>query len=265
MSGALDMAVWDTDRVRGLCLKEQLDMFSERGAALYTGALVEAAVHDVFFLSFDECSEPVLRSARSVRQAGEATFLLLVNDRSRDISPCLRPSIRPSGVLFRPLRNAQLRECLDEIAGELDRLSQSGSDDAFVVKSEGVSHRVPFRDILFFEASNKKVVIHTLGQEIGYYGSIESLDGALPPYFERCHRAFVVNVRKVEALHGANMELRLAGGRRVPYSRSRRDSVALAMAGKSGGGERAGGAERAGRGAQAGGGERAGGATQAGG
>ena len=243
MSGPLSMAVWDTDRRRGLALKEQLEMFSEREAALYVGALEKkTAYHDVFFLSFDECGDLALRSARSIRQAWEGAFIMLVNDRGRDITPCIRPSIRPSGVLFRPLRNAQLRDCLGEIADELGRLAHSGSDDgsdggsdgAYIVKSEGASYRVPFRDILFFEASNKKVVVHTPGQEIGFYGSIESLAAALPPYFERCHRAFVVNVRRIKALHGADMELRLDSGHRVPLSRSRRDAVASAMAGKSG-------------------------------
>ena len=232
MGNAIKMAVWDSDRRRGISLKERLEMFAERDVELYTGDWTGKPWYDACFLSFDECGEPVLRVARSVRQSSESVFILLVCDRSRDISACIRPGIRPSGVLFRPVQNAHLRDLLDEITGELDRLIGSEADDVFIFKSEGASHRVPFRDILFFEACNKKVVLHTTGQEIGYYDSIDNLVGVLPPYFTRCHRSFLVNVNKIEELRGADMELRLTGGVRIPVSRSCRDTVRQAMSGQ---------------------------------
>jgi len=227
----LDMAIWDTDQRRVLALKNRVDMFAgDKEAKLLPPVPAPPLEHyDIVFLSFDDCGEPVLRVARTVRRSSETTFILLVSDRSSDLSPCFRPKIRPSGVLFRPVQVPQLGSLLNEVAEEIDRLTRSESDDVFIFKSEGASYRRPFRDILFFEASNKKVVLHTAGQEIGYYDSINNLEAILPPYFVRCHRSFIANSRNIQAMHGADMELRLNGGYRVPFSRSYREKIKQAM------------------------------------
>lgn len=230
---SIDLALWDPNARRAVALKDRLDMFAGDAGAFMIPEAPKAPLraYDAVFLSFDECDEPVLRVARSVRQSGELTFILLVNDRGRDLSPLFRPKIRPGGVLFRPLQNTQIREILEEIADELDRLAQNESGDLFIFKTEGATRRIPFRDILFFEASVKKVLIRTRGQEIGYYDSLEGLSASLPPYFIRCHRSFIVNTRMVKELRGADMELGLKSGERVPFSRSFRSAVKQAVTG----------------------------------
>ena len=231
MIDSLSLAVWDTDRRRGNSLKERLEMFSEREAALYLGEWDGGIRHDVFFLSFNECGSPVVKVARSVRLTGENVFLLLISERGRDVTPFFRPTIRPNGVLFHPVKNAELRDMLEEVVSEIDRLAQDGEVAAFVLKSEGVSYRIPFRDILFFEASNKKVQLHTAGQQIEYYDSIENLTGSLPEGFVRCHRGYLVNTSHIEEMRGADMELKLTGGYRIPLSRSYKDAVKQAIVG----------------------------------
>jgi len=229
MIKTLSMAVWDTNSRRGLSLKERLEMFSEREADFYVGNWDSDIYHDVFFMSFDVCDKLTLQTARSVRLAGETSYLLLVSDRRCDITELLRPAIRPSGVMFYPVNNADLRDMLYEIAAEMERLSKDDDDDVFVLKSEGVSYRIPIRDILFFEANNKKVQLHTAGQQIAYYDSLESLADALPSQFIRCHRGFLVNTSKIEEVRGAEMELRLTGEYRIPFSRSYKDAVKQAI------------------------------------
>lgn len=229
----LDIALWDLNARRAIALKDRLDMFAgDAGATLMPAVLKDPVqTHDAVFLSFDECGEPVIRTARNVRESGDMTFILLVNDRAQDLSPLFRPKIRPSGVLFRPVQNSDIREFLTEISNELSRLTHIRESDLFVFKAEGVTRRVPFTDILFFEASSKKVVIHTRGQEIAYYDSIENLSASLPDNFVRCHRSFVVNIHKVKEMRGAEMELRLTSGARVPFSRSCRETVRQAVHG----------------------------------
>jgi len=185
--------------------------------------------HDVVFLSFEKCGEPVLSAARAVRLSSDITYLLLIGGRNSDFLPFYRPKIKPCGVLFHPVQTSSLRETLDEISEEMDRLTGSENEGIFIIKSEGVTYRIPFRDILFFEASNKQVVLHTAGQEIHYYDSMDNLSAVLPSYFIRCHRGYIVNTRKTEEMRGSEMELRLTGGYRVPYSRSRRSEITQAI------------------------------------
>jgi len=225
--GSLDIALWDSNARRSISLKDRLDMFAgDSGVTLIpTVQKTFIRTHDVVFLSFDECGEPVLQIARAVRKSGELTYILLINDRSCDISPLIRPKIRPGGVLFRPVQNYEIREMLDDVTSELDRIAHEKESDFFIFRAEGTTRRVLFSSILFFEASNKKVFIHTGGQEIGYYGSIESLITSLPTFFIRCHRSFIVNSQKVKEFRNTEMELVLSGGEILPFSRSYRNAI----------------------------------------
>lgn len=225
MINSLSLAVWDTDKRRGVSLKERVEMFNEKEVTFYNGDWDGSNRHDVFFLSFSEAGEPVLKAARTVRLTGEDVFLLLVGERGNDFLSFFRPKIRPNGVIFHPVRNADLRDVLDEIISEMLRLEKGKDASAFILKSEGVSYRIPYREILFFEASVKKVNLHTAGQQIGYYDSIENLMKALPENFVRCHRSYIVNILQVEEMRVTDMELRLIGGYRIPISRTYKESI----------------------------------------
>ena len=229
------LALWDDNRKRAAVLKEQLDMFaSEDKETALLPVMLKPPVehHDVVFLSFDECGEPVLSAARAVRVSSDLSYLMLIGGKNCDFSPCFRPKIRPSGILFRPVQTHMLRELLEEVTDEMSRLAQSESDDVFIIKSEGVTYRILYKNILFFEAGNKLVTMHTAGQAIHYYDSMDNLTVVLPTYFIRCHRGYIVNTRKIEEMRTAEMELRLAGGYRVPFSRSRRSEISQVLSGR---------------------------------
>jgi DNA-binding LytR/AlgR family response regulator len=231
----MELAVIDSNSRRAEILAETLELFasdnSEVGVLPYPPLQAHVQPYDIVFLSFDECGELTVQVARVVRSAGEEKYLLLVSERRCDISPCLRPSIRPSGVLFRPLQTARVREMLNEITIENERLSELEREDTFVIKSNGTSYRLPVEDILFFEAREKKIFVKLLGRELGFYGSIEqlsaNLEAKIPGQFVRCHRSFLINVSKVKAVQSADMLITLADGSRLPVSRSYRDVLKL--------------------------------------
>ena len=232
---SIDLALWDPNIHRATALKDKLDMFAGDTGATLIPTVLNAPIktHDVVFLSFDDCGEPVLETARAVRKSGEMTFILLVNDKTRDLTPLFRPKIRPSGVLYRPVKNNEIRDILYEIIDELDAIASNNAEEFFSFKSEGSTRRLPFNDILFFEANLKKICIHTKGQEISYYNSIDNLIVSLPKYFIRCHRSYIVNTRRIIQIQGVEMSLSLSNGDVIPFSRSYRDIVKSAVLGNT--------------------------------
>lgn len=235
MDNVYTLALWDTNPRRAASIKDKLDMFApedKETALLPNSPEPPFATHDIVFLSFDECSPLVLSVARTVRQLSESTFILLISDKRSDLSQVFRPSIRPSGVLFHPVGNAQIRDMLGEVAIELERLTSSNDDDAFIFKIEGVLRRIALGDILFFEARNKKISIRTVSQELSYYDTFESLISRVPQYFVRCHRSYLVNSRKIKALHPLSNDIELSSGDWIPCSRSCQKAVKEAISGK---------------------------------
>lgn len=52
--------------------------------------------------------------------------------------------------------------------------------------------------IIYVESRNRKVAVHTMGEEIEYYDRIEDLERMLGGGFFRTHRGFLVNLKCVE-------------------------------------------------------------------
>lgn len=174
-----------------------------------------------------EGSEGVTAAER-VRAAAHETLLLILT--SPQVSPItyIRPNVMPSGVLLRPLQRSQLLEILPMLLREIHRAEEDAAfgGESFTVSSHGTLHRIPMKDILYFEARNKKLYLVTAGREIEFYDTLDKLLSQLPADFLRCHKSFVVNRRKAEGLLLAESLILMEGGTvRIPISRSLKQTV----------------------------------------
>jgi len=69
---------------------------------------------------------------------------------------------------------------------------------AILVKRGGISTKVPLEDIIYAEVFNRKVMLHTVGGDIEYYGRLTDLSGKAGADFYRTHRSYLVNFKYVE-------------------------------------------------------------------
>ncbi|MDE5933618.1 MAG: LytTR family DNA-binding domain-containing protein, partial [Lachnospiraceae bacterium] len=69
---------------------------------------------------------------------------------------------------------------------------------SIVVKTGGVSTRIPVKDIIYAEVFNRKVMIHSIHGDIEYYGKLSDLETQLGDDFFRTHRANLVHFKYVE-------------------------------------------------------------------
>ena len=92
--------------------------------------------------------------------------------------------------------------------------------------SHGSTYRIPLREVLYFEARNKKLYLYTQNAEIEFYDTLERLQTRLPKEFLRCHKSFVVNTAAIEEIALAQNRITLCGGRiELPISRSCKAAV----------------------------------------
>lgn len=143
----------------------------------------------------------------------------------------IRPSIMAAGILLRPLAKAQaepvLREIVDAAAARIrERLLKH---EVFVFSTREGTIRVPYAQILYFEARNKKIVLCTERTETEFYTTLESLVQKMPDYFLRCHKGFIVNKYFVDHMELGRNSLYLTGGFQIPVSRSYKGLVKEAL------------------------------------
>jgi DNA-binding LytR/AlgR family response regulator len=132
----------------------------------------------------------------------------------------LRPGIMASSLLLRPWNEKQAQEVLRELVQCLVKERGGTSGQSYVIESREGTISIPYDNIYFFEAREKKIFVCTGKEEFGFYNTIDKLQEELPEQFIRCHRAFIVNSEKIRKIMLSRNIIFLSDDFDVPLSRS---------------------------------------------
>ena len=177
------------------------------------------------FSCIDVTGTEGISCAELVRAHHPQTSLLLIVSRTLSPAAYIRPSVRPSSVLFQPIRKEEIKQTLAEfITSSLNK--DDGIDGAVfrLETKEGVT-RIPYQKICYFEAAMKKVFVRVGRDEYSFYDTLDSLQDTLPEEFVRCHRSYIVNRTQIRRYSGTDSTVMLADGSQIPVSRSYRSSI----------------------------------------
>lgn len=108
-----------------------------------------------------------------------------------------------------------------------DLLSQKeikqGSPDHFFIKVDNSLVKLQYDDVLFVEALQNYVTIHTATKKYISYLTFRSVEVYLPAgRFVKVHKSFIVSADKVNSIDGNEICI---GQHRIPISRSMKDEV----------------------------------------
>lgn len=143
-----------------------------------------------------------------------------------DDLPALLPQCsKPAGILLGEYSQSQASACFTRILDDYISLtSESSRVDAMLLESGTSTYRLPYDQILYIEALNKKLNICTVRQCISVRRSLNSVAEALPKGFLRCHRSYIVNMKHVNSTDYKEMLLTMTDGSQLPIARSMKDT-----------------------------------------
>ena len=154
--------------------------------------------------------------------------LVLLADGTVSPVTYIRPTVLPTALLWRQLNREDVDKTLAEVMASIpsqDEAERENDDDCFSVEVRGDMRRIPYNNILFFEASNKRLNLHMQRKEIPFSGTLEKLEQELPDTFIRVHKSFIVNRRAIAQIqYGQNLVI-LEGDIMIPLSRSYKPAV----------------------------------------
>ena len=179
---------------------------------------------DIVYFEIDNSDDvELLKQMRSE----DSNFVLMLMT-SPGISPLmyLKPGISPQMLVLVPFHYEEFegsnKELFDSVFSQFDETDKSAF---FTVKTSDGKIAVPYEKITLFEASNKKVYLRVGKEEYEFYGSIENITQMVPDYFVRCHRSFLINIRKVTKLSLTEGVIEMTMNTSVPLSRSYKKAV----------------------------------------
>lgn len=177
-------------------------------------------------VSWDVTSEDALNELMGERRKFNQAFLMIVADAS--ISPVryLRPGVFPSALILKPFDSEEVSHILsDAIEVFSERYQKNQEDNAFLIETREGKIHIPYDQIKYIEAREKKLYIRRGMEEYGFYQTLEQMEKQLPGNFKRCHRSYIVNMDKVEKIRFSEGIIELSSGEEVFLSKSLKKSI----------------------------------------
>lgn len=200
---------------------EKLEIKAFYKNSLFLKKLESVGLLDVAII--DVTRNRALESARLIRKKFPDAEILVIADLSMSPMKYMHPSIRASSLLLRPAVpgwESALRDFFEQFlrANRRDR-----QKNVLWVENRNGTFRIPFEQIYYLEAREKKVFIRTELEELAVSGTIEKFAVELPGNFARCHRSFIVNTDYIVRIKFSENMLYLRENLLVPISRSYRE------------------------------------------
>jgi len=106
---------------------------------------------------------------------------------------------------------------------EVDKTPAAEAGDYFFIKADNKLVKVSFSDILFIEALQNYVVVHTQEKKLITYLTFKSVEEYLPSsQFIKVHKSFIVSAAKVDSIEGNDIRI---CQHHIPISRNLKDEV----------------------------------------
>lgn len=110
-----------------------------------------------------------------------------------------------------------------EVRSQNVRHGEDANETFFFIKADNKLVKVFFDDILFVEALQNYVAIHTKNKKLISYLTFRSIEEYLPPSrFAKTHKSYIVSASKIDHIEGNDIRI---GDHHIPISRTIKEEV----------------------------------------
>ncbi|GAB6109121.1 LytR/AlgR family response regulator transcription factor [Fusibacter bizertensis] len=176
---------------------------------------------DIVFLDIQMNDVTGMEAALKLREMGSKCFIIFITVLKEYVYNAFE--VDASDYLLKPVDEHRLYRTLDRILKTINH----HSENYLIIKKENSLKTIRFEDIVYCEAINRKIFVHTLSESINYYYKIGELEKQLDHSFFRCHRSYLVNLKYVCGYE--NGMTILENGEHIPVSRLRQQAFATVV------------------------------------
>ncbi|MEY8326862.1 LytTR family DNA-binding domain-containing protein [Lachnospiraceae bacterium 54-11] len=204
----LNIAICDDEEI----IREQIKELAEKetpgvGAGLYeTGdaLLATGKQFDIVFLDIQMEGTDGIETAKMLRQRDEDTILIFITGIREYVFEAF--DVAAFHYLLKPIEEDKFREVFHRAGRELEKRKSKRRETVFI-KTRNRSFSLEKDGILYIESRGKKVEIHTTGETIEAYASMNEMEGQLGDGFFRSHRGYLVNMAYVAEYDSGSITL----------------------------------------------------------
>ena len=179
-------------------------------------------------ICFELAKDEGISYAKYLRKCYEKAYMIVMADMNMSPKEYIRPDIMPAGLILQPASESDIRSVIKEVfEAYIDNCNRHKNKDAdaFVISTSSGIINIPYNQISYFEARNKKIYIRYTDKEVGFYSTMDKIEAELEYRFVRTHRSFMVNKEYIRRIRLSSNEVVLKDKQRVPLSRRYKPSL----------------------------------------
>ena len=194
-----------------------IDVFTDGNELLHRFAQKS---YDIVFLDIEMPAIDGLTAARKLRDMSAEVFIVFLTSH-------VEYAIKGYEVnALRYLTKPPVKEKVCEIIEHV-RKKQADEKTLWVKTGDG-EYKLKLSDIIYIEALNQKMMIHTLSGNYEIWGKLSDYEDKLSGEgFFRIHRSFLVSLSKVSGIKG--QYIKVAGGDELPVGRTKEKEFRAAL------------------------------------
>ncbi len=165
--------------------------------------LCSGARFDILFMDIRMEGRNGMETAAELRRKNKSTILIFITALEEYVFQAF--DVGAFHYLVKPFTDEKFEEVLKAAAEQYrnravteSREKTKPEERCIVIKTGGVHTRIPIGDIVYAEVFNRKVMIHSVHEDIEYYGKLSDLEKKLGGDFFRSHRSNIVHFKYVE-------------------------------------------------------------------
>lgn len=181
-------------KVKKLCPEANLCFYADAA-----GLLSAEEQPDILFLDIQMPGINGIEAAKELRGHNEKTTLIFVTAVESYVFQAF--DVGAFHYLVKPFSDEKFEEVFRRAVSQQQKIEEffhEKQEEKYLLVKSGSKHvRVLCRDIVYAEVFNRKIVLHTLEEEIEYYGKITDLEKELGEDFFRPHRSYLVHFKYI--------------------------------------------------------------------
>ena len=191
----------DEKEIREMLQDKVQNLYPKADILLYASGeeLLAGELPDILLLDIQMQGKSGIETAEELRLTDEQLIIIFVTAMEDYVFQAF--DVDAFHYLVKPFSDEKFSEVLQKAARQFaDRENRefgyTKKEHANLLITTGGKHiTVNFEDIVYAEVFDRKVIIHTMNEDIEYYGKLKDLEEKAGDDFYRPHRAYLVNFR----------------------------------------------------------------------
>lgn len=206
----MQIAVCDDEKeIRDMLAEMIGKLYPEAALSLYQSGeelLLSGKEPDILLLDIQMPGKDGMETAKELRRENKKVIIIFVTAWDDFVFQAF--DVGAFHYLIKPFDGRKFAEVLhhaviqSEDRKKLERAGREREKPCLMITAGGEHITVNLEDIVYAEVFDRKVVLHTMDADIGYYGKMRELEEKAGDGFYRTHRSFLVNfgyIRKYDA------------------------------------------------------------------